>query len=601
MKKLICTMSAILFGVSLTVSEVREELANAAMLAANEAYVGDVNRDGNVDSTDASVILEEYSNLSTGGNPMYLKMLADFNEDGSVDSSDASAILRFYSSVSTGAQIGLKVIVLNNEVPTQAVIIPPTTQMVTTSEAITTTTAVPTATPTTSKAVVTTTAAPTTTKVPVTTVTPEPALGKRVTFNGKSWCLYTGKDNESSLVQGKPYLYNGDRFSVINQDGCWYTVKVDGYSDSANVYILPEDFKRYFEYLTGNETPASTTTPVVVTEAPTTQAPTTVTPAVGEKVEFLADSWCIYTGKDDKKLLLSEKPWLHQGDRFYIVAKDGYWYQIDVGYIGVAYVYITPSNFERYFKLLDGSDESASQVPTPTPTEEPIMEKRAIFIEDSWCLYTEKDYESQLFQEKNWLHGGDCFTIINQDQGWYTVKVDGCTGTAYLFAYDWDFARYFKYLDGTEITVQPADQGIFPRWACLRYKALEGKPMYQEKDPKSLMVDLLVRGDAVFVNSYERDGWYSVMCISDQERYYLKINDETEFRNTGYKPRKLTGGDTYLRVSKNENSMDNVFCKINDNSIIAIIGDCGDGWLGVLFGNYMGYIHVADGRLQPVE
>lgn len=71
----------------------------------HETIFGDVNGNGIVDASDASCILEEYSILSTGGEPTFsdeLKKASDVNSDGMIDSSDASEILAFYSYLSTG-------------------------------------------------------------------------------------------------------------------------------------------------------------------------------------------------------------------------------------------------------------------------------------------------------------------------------------------------------------------------------------------------------------------------------------------------------------------------------------------------------------------
>lgn len=66
---------------------------------------GDVNTDGFIDSSDASLILEAYSNLSTGsasGLDEEQSAAADVNEDGIIDSTDASVILSYYAFISTG-------------------------------------------------------------------------------------------------------------------------------------------------------------------------------------------------------------------------------------------------------------------------------------------------------------------------------------------------------------------------------------------------------------------------------------------------------------------------------------------------------------------
>ena len=67
--------------------------------------LGDVNEDGMIDSSDASMVLAEYALMQTGGEPTFTeiqKISADVNKDYSVDSSDASKILAYYAESSTG-------------------------------------------------------------------------------------------------------------------------------------------------------------------------------------------------------------------------------------------------------------------------------------------------------------------------------------------------------------------------------------------------------------------------------------------------------------------------------------------------------------------
>lgn len=67
--------------------------------------LGDVNEDGMIDSSDASMVLAEYALMQTGGEPTFTeiqKISADVNKDYSVDSSDASKILAYYADSSTG-------------------------------------------------------------------------------------------------------------------------------------------------------------------------------------------------------------------------------------------------------------------------------------------------------------------------------------------------------------------------------------------------------------------------------------------------------------------------------------------------------------------
>ncbi len=69
--------------------------------------LGDVNNDGSVDSSDASLVLAEYAKIQTGGAGEFTetqRTAADVNNDDVVDSSDASKILAYYAMVSTGKE-----------------------------------------------------------------------------------------------------------------------------------------------------------------------------------------------------------------------------------------------------------------------------------------------------------------------------------------------------------------------------------------------------------------------------------------------------------------------------------------------------------------
>lgn len=65
---------------------------------------GDINGDGFVDAVDSSLILAEYSVLSTNGISTFSdsqKISADINKDGLTDACDSSLILSFYAYLST--------------------------------------------------------------------------------------------------------------------------------------------------------------------------------------------------------------------------------------------------------------------------------------------------------------------------------------------------------------------------------------------------------------------------------------------------------------------------------------------------------------------
>ena len=72
-----------------------------------ETESGDLNDDGKIDANDATLVLVNYSLLSTG-EPIQLtesqQKAADVNGDGKIDSSDATTILQYYSYLSTGGK-----------------------------------------------------------------------------------------------------------------------------------------------------------------------------------------------------------------------------------------------------------------------------------------------------------------------------------------------------------------------------------------------------------------------------------------------------------------------------------------------------------------
>ena len=67
--------------------------------------LGDLNDDGKIDANDATLVLVNYSLLSTG-EPIQItedqQKAADVNGDGKIDASDATMILQYYSYLSTG-------------------------------------------------------------------------------------------------------------------------------------------------------------------------------------------------------------------------------------------------------------------------------------------------------------------------------------------------------------------------------------------------------------------------------------------------------------------------------------------------------------------
>ena len=73
--------------------------------------LGDLTGDGKIDANDATLVLVNYSLLSTG-EPIQLteeqQNAADVNGDGKIDASDATMILQYYSYLSTGGDMDFK-------------------------------------------------------------------------------------------------------------------------------------------------------------------------------------------------------------------------------------------------------------------------------------------------------------------------------------------------------------------------------------------------------------------------------------------------------------------------------------------------------------
>ena len=70
-----------------------------------EIISGDVNADGRIDSSDASLVLADYALVQTGKTSLFndsTQKAADVNNDGTTDSIDASRILEYYSKLATG-------------------------------------------------------------------------------------------------------------------------------------------------------------------------------------------------------------------------------------------------------------------------------------------------------------------------------------------------------------------------------------------------------------------------------------------------------------------------------------------------------------------
>lgn len=73
-----------------------------APYALAEIKAGDADCNGKIDASDASIMLEAYSLISTGVNIELNSTIFDFDGNGIIDSNDSAVILDHYSLISTG-------------------------------------------------------------------------------------------------------------------------------------------------------------------------------------------------------------------------------------------------------------------------------------------------------------------------------------------------------------------------------------------------------------------------------------------------------------------------------------------------------------------
>ena len=98
---------AIIEGYAGSTAQAYAEKYNRQFEEVPEIALGDVNEDGQVNSSDASIVLAEYAAAQIGNTSSFTEnqtKAADVNGDGVVNSADASEILRYYSETSTGKE-----------------------------------------------------------------------------------------------------------------------------------------------------------------------------------------------------------------------------------------------------------------------------------------------------------------------------------------------------------------------------------------------------------------------------------------------------------------------------------------------------------------
>lgn len=170
-------------GSSLKTAKAKAELNTEYLTTTADSFtLADINADSRIDANDATLVLVNYSLLSTGY-PIELtegqQKAADTNGDGKIDASDATLILQYYSYLSTGGSKGFREYLAEPPIVTA----PPQT----TSATITTTSATSTTT-----ATINTATKPVVTTIPVKLSAPDFSLSEVPVYSGDPYVETNG-------------------------------------------------------------------------------------------------------------------------------------------------------------------------------------------------------------------------------------------------------------------------------------------------------------------------------------------------------------------------------------------------------------------------
>lgn len=231
MKKTISVLTAIMLIMIMGINTI----AFAVESKQTKWYVGDVNRDGQVNAVDASIILQHYALTSTGLPSKIYEIAADLNHDGHINAIDASIVLTKYAASSIGKEVEYEIIVEESEYDPKQ-------------------------------------------------------FGKNdlVQFNGTSWYVHSVMDLAvGNLYPDKEFLTNKEIFVIANKyENNWYGVYLDNTKTEVYILISPtslEYFNKvgkvelYNPITTQTLTTTATTTTTIVTSTTTTTAVSTST------------------------------------------------------------------------------------------------------------------------------------------------------------------------------------------------------------------------------------------------------------------------------------------------------------------------------------
>ena len=474
---------------------------------ASNRYVGDVNLDGYVDSTDASRILEEYTSISTGGQLTLALELADVNGDGFIDSADASRILEMYAAAATGENVDYKVISKPDDI----------------------------------------------------------SIEINDLMEVAPIYLYTKPEaTNENLYAEKNYLATGDRFvivEVMSDKSNWYRIQLS-FNQEEDIYVqLPGEILRKVGMVitdnhvstTATSTAETTTTTTTTTTIPETSTETTATMlpvttvtinpnvSVGSIVEFTGTSWYVHS-KITENLsgdLYVNKPLLVKGDRFLVVQEQiGEWYAISFDNADgtPAYIRVSETSMSKYFEKVGESEKpevitttetttttttttstttTATTTTTSTPEEEPLT----IQYKKWECLTYMGDEDYNIFSapgESNEVIGtlkkGDYFFLKEGTiDNWYWIVSSNVD----------EGEQYIQIKDITKFGINdvPVYEYIGTGWNIRTSMSL-----YEDNVAKSLSF-----GDLFAVIGWYEDSWVMIASNKVSDLAFIKMENPSVF------------------------------------------------------------------------
>ncbi|MBR1654095.1 MAG: hypothetical protein IJ690_04000 [Clostridia bacterium] len=486
-------------------------------------YVGDVNEDGFVDSTDASEILKEYAAISTGGQLTVQFELADVNCDGRIDSSDASEVLQMYAAALTGEKVDYRVVSTSDDISIEI------------NDLI--------------------------------EVTPI--------------YLYTVPNaSTENLYAEKNYLSTGDRFAIVEaMSDSWYRIQLS-FNQKEDVYVqLPgEILKKVGTVIIDN--PVSTTATTTTTTATTTKTSTTTTTetttteettttttttaeainptiSVGSIVEFTVPggSWYVHDKITDDMSgdFYAQKATLVEGDRFIILqVADNCWYAVSLDNSGnTAYLRISEESMSKYFKKVgetavevepsvtttteETTTTTTTTAETTTTTETTTTEPVTTPIETS-TTQSFNNWECVRFAGEGWsihstpeMNDSNITDYLNRDEYFFIKEVMDDNWYKIVSSNINEESQYIRVTPGNLSYFNVEESDVY------RYTGEVGwnirTSMSLEEDN---IVGSLQQGDIFIVNGFFGDGWAWITSNKLQLDAFIKMEAPQyfmQFRN----------------------------------------------------------------------